>query len=116
LFVASADCAVDIVAVEEAFDAAHETVHITRTSSFTQRDETLDALSDAQVEIMRLIAAGYGNAEIARRMQMTEDGVNKAVTRLIRQLDLHVGAGRNARVLITQAYAEFTGRAIPRHD
>ena len=96
--------------------ALSPTVHTFATRIATQRDETLDALSDAQVEIMRLIAAGYGNAEIARRMQLTEDGVNKAVTRLIRQLDLHVGAGRNARVLITQAYAEFTGRAIPRHD
>lgn len=96
--------------------ALSPTVHTVATRIVTPRDERLDALSDQQVEIMRLIAAGYGNAEIARRMQLTEDGVNKAVTRLIRQLDLRVGSGRNARVLITQAYAEFSGRAIPHHE
>ncbi len=48
----------------------------------------LAGLSDAQVDLMRLIAAGYTNAEIARRLVIEEASVEKAVMRLIRQLDV----------------------------
>ena len=71
------------------------------------------ALTDAQIEMMRLIAAGYSNAEIAKRMWITEDGVNRAVTRLVKQLGLQVAKERNTRVLISRAYADLAGRAVP---
>lgn len=71
------------------------------------------ALTDAQIEMMRLIATGYSNAEIAKRMWITEDGVNRAVTRLVKQLGLQVAKERNTRVLISRAYADLAGRAVP---
>ncbi len=71
------------------------------------------ALTDSQIEIMRLIAAGYSNAEIAKRMWITEDGVNRAVTRLVKQLGLQVSKEHNTRVLISRAYAELAGRTVP---
>lgn len=73
-------------------------------------------LSDSQVEVMRMIAQGYSNAEIARRRTLTEAAVEKAITRLIRQLDLIPGRGDNLRVLITQAYFERTGATQVRRD
>ena len=77
-----------------------------------QRSDT--PLSEGQWEILRLVAAGYTNAEIARRRSLTEDAVNKAITRLVRQLDIEVGKHDNARVLLTQAYNRITGRASER--
>ena len=82
------------------------------------RDDTVSpaegtALTDAQIEMMRLIATGYSNAEIAKRMWITEDGVNRAVTRLVKQLGLQVTKERNTRVLISRAYADLAGRAVP---
>lgn len=71
------------------------------------------SLTDAQIEMMRLIAAGYSNAEIAKRMWITEDGVNRAVTRLVKQLGLQVSKEHNTRVLISRAYAELAGRTVP---
>lgn len=71
-------------------------------------------LSESQIETMRLIAAGLTNAEIARRMWITEDGVNRAVTRLVKQLGLEVTKDRNARVLIARAYADMAGRTVIR--
>lgn len=71
------------------------------------------ALTDAQIEMMRLIAAGYSNAEIAKRMWISEDGVNRAVTRLVKQLGLQVSKEHNTRVLISRAYAELAGRTVP---
>lgn len=80
----------------------------------SQRGDT--PLSEGQWEILRLVAAGYTNAEIARRRSLTEDAVNKAISRLVRQLDIDVSKDDNARVLLTQAYNHITGRASERRD
>jgi DNA-binding NarL/FixJ family response regulator len=69
---------------------------------------TAMALNEGQWEILRLVAAGHTNAEIARRCSLTEDAVNKAVTRLVRQLDIQPGPSGNVRVLLTRAYAQLT--------
>lgn len=79
-----------------------------------QRKDT--PLSEGQWEILRLVAAGYTNAEIARRRSLTEDAVNKAITRLVRQLNIEVGGDENARVLLTQTYNRITGRASERRN
>ena len=79
-----------------------------------QRNEP--PLNEGQWEILRLVAAGFTNAEIARRRSLTEDAVNKAVTRLVRQLDIEVGKDDNPRVLLTQAYNRITGRASERRN
>jgi two-component system nitrate/nitrite response regulator NarL len=61
-------------------------------------------LRDGQLEIMRLIACGYSNAEIGRQRFLEEASVAKAISRLLQQLGLTVTPERNVRVLITQAY------------
>ena len=76
------------------------------------RNET--PLNEGQWEILRLVAAGYTNAEIARRRSLTEDSVNKAITRLVRQLNIEVTRDDNARVLLSQTYNRMTGRASER--
>ncbi len=78
-------------------------------------DGSLDKLRDGQIEIMRLIACGYTNSEIASQRFLREASVGKAIARLIKQLNLPAGSERNPRVLITQAYfALIAGSAIPR--
>lgn len=73
-------------------------------------------LSDNQVDIMRLVAEGLSNAEIARRRILTEAAVEKAITRLIKQLELSPSKDENARVLITQAYFSLIGATQVRRD
>lgn len=73
-------------------------------------------LSDNQVDIMRLVAEGCSNAEIARRRMLTEPAVEKAIARLIKQLDLSPTKDENARVLITQSYYALVGSPRPRRD
>ena len=73
-------------------------------------------LSDNQVEVMRLVAEGHSNAEIARRRHLTEAAVEKAIARLIKQLDLSPGRDQNARVLIAQAYFSLVGATQVRRD
>ncbi|MEK9810592.1 MAG: LuxR C-terminal-related transcriptional regulator, partial [Candidatus Nanopelagicales bacterium] len=65
------------------------------------------------VEIMRLVASGLSNAEIAKARGIEEASVAKAVARLISQLDLSSTHARSPRVLITQAYFGFVAGAMP---
>lgn len=66
-------------------------------------------LSDSQWTLMRLVAAGYTNAEIARRTDASESAVNKANTRLVHTLNIGGGAESNVRVLIAREYFHRTG-------
>ena len=77
---------------------------------------TRPPLSEGQWEILRLVAAGYTNVEIARRRSLTEDAVKKAVTRLVRQLDIQPGEEGNARVLLARAYTQMTGTVSGRRS
>ena len=71
-------------------------------------------LTDLQIDIMRLIAAGHSNAEIARRRSLTVPSVEKAVARLIRQLGLQATPDKNQRVMIAQRYYQLTGAVSAR--
>jgi DNA-binding CsgD family transcriptional regulator len=66
-------------------------------------------ISDPQIDVMRLVAAGHSNAEIARRRSLTVPAVEKAIARLIRQLDLQAAPETNQRVAIAHAYYRLTG-------
>ena len=79
-------------------------------------DRTRPPLSEGQWEILRLVAGGYTNAEIARRRSLTEEAVKKAVTRLVRQLNIEPGDEGNARVLLTRAYTQMTGTVSGRRS
>lgn len=79
------------------------------------RDSSL-ALSDSQIEILRLVAAGHTNGEIAKRRSLTEDAVNKAVSRLVKQLHLPVSDSSNTRVMLTRAYNQHVRSVSDRRD
>jgi len=79
-------------------------------------DSGLAALSDQQVEIMRLVALGCSNAEIARRRSLNEPSVEKAIARLIKHFDLKAGKDQNQRVMITQLYFQLAGTVSVRQD
>lgn len=102
--------------IDRAIRAAREPRAHTSASAPASLDSRARGLSDGQIEIMRLVASGLTNAEIARRRCMTEHAVGKAVARLVKQLGLDYQEGDNPRVLITQAYFAMTGAARPRRD
>ncbi|MEI6624117.1 MAG: response regulator, partial [Actinomycetes bacterium] len=53
-----------------------------------QRQVPRSALTDSQVELLRLLADGYSNKEIARRRVVSEAAVERSITRLVHRLDL----------------------------
>ncbi len=76
----------------------------------------IDALTDKQIEMMRMVASGLSNSEIARRLWITEAAVEKAITRLIKNLELESNREQNQRVMIANAYHQFTGSVNVRKD
>jgi DNA-binding CsgD family transcriptional regulator len=76
----------------------------------------LHELTDKQIEMMRLVASGLSNSEIAKRQWMTEAAVEKAITRLIKNLKLESSKEQNQRVMIASTYHQFTGSVNVRTD
>lgn len=68
----------------------------------------ISRIKDTQIEIMRLIATGISNAQIAEMLVMKEASVEKAIARLIKQLDIKATNRQNQRVLIAQEYYRLT--------
>jgi DNA-binding NarL/FixJ family response regulator len=102
-------------------DALNEALHNMQSrkpSRFVISDKplSLSDLTDRQIEIMRLVASGLSNSEIAKRQWMTEAAVEKAITRLCKKLALSGSKEQNLRVLITSAYHQYSGSANVRTD
>jgi DNA-binding NarL/FixJ family response regulator len=68
--------------------------------------------TDGQLELMRLVASGLSNDEIARRLWLTEPSVRRSITRLLRKLNIESSDTRNARVQLTRAYNELAGQVV----
>lgn len=71
-------------------------------------------LTDSQVELLRLLADGYSNREIARRRVVTEAAIERSITRLVHRLGLPSGSTANARVLLVRYYLSMAGKAPAR--
>ena len=67
-------------------------------------------LTDRQVVLMRLVADGLSNSAIADRLDIAESSVEKAISRLIKRLDLNQGDEVNPRVMLARAVDILTRR------
>ena len=67
------------------------------------------ALSDAQIETLRLLACGLSNAEIARVRVVTEKSVEQAIKRVAVALSIDTSSRVNQRVALARAYFSLTG-------
>jgi DNA-binding CsgD family transcriptional regulator len=70
-----------------------------------------EGLSQAQITLLIFIAIGHTNVEIARRMELTEKGVESAIKRLAIKLDCTREGSRphNLRILLGRKYAQLLG-------
>lgn len=75
----------------------------------------ISRIKDTQIEIMRLVATGISNVQIAEMLVMKEASVEKAIARLIKQLDIKATNRQNQRVLIAQEYYRLTRGANDSH-
>lgn len=72
-------------------------------------EEVLAACTPVQLEVLRLIALGLSNDEIARRRGVSKRAAERSVQRLYGALGLGEGGDRNPRVDAARAYARAFG-------
>lgn len=68
-------------------------------------------LTDTQIEVVRLVAEGLSNAEIARQRFISETSVERIIMRAARELGIPTTSASNRRVLLTRAYLRMSGAA-----
>ena len=73
----------------------------------------LGAMTDTQIETLRLVATGLSNAEIGRVRFVSEKSVEQIVARIAGHFDITTDRTRNLRVLIAGHYYKWIG--APRH-
>lgn len=66
-------------------------------------------LTDAQIDILRMVASGLNNQAIATSLSMTLAGVEKAIHRLVKKFDIDSTGDTNTRVELTHRYLDMVG-------
>ena len=84
---------------------------LSRRSFPWNKNSDLNSLTDIQIEIMREIATGASTSEIARKRGVTEQAIDKTISRISKQLDIPKNAETNQRVQIVRAYFESKGQS-----
>ena len=87
-------------AVDRSIDGGRR-MHITDPPTSRQ-------LTDAQADVLRLIAEGLSNAEIARRRGVSERTVENTIGRITLRFGLHQSPDSNLRVKLVRAYQSLT--------
>lgn len=99
----------DVQSVNDLIRAVRSSMEA-RKRGVEQKTSIVDEFTDGQLSIMRAVAEGLTNAEIARRRNVSERAVEQMMHRIAQRLDLPSAASTfNQRVQITRAYLEMTG-------
>ena len=86
--------------------AVREPLKLTSSASMVRE------LTDNQMQVLKLVAEGRTNAEIALAMQVSNKAVERTISRVMEALSLDSAQG-NPRVLLTRAYVQLSGKAMP---
>lgn len=70
-------------------------------------------LTPQQIEVLRLIASGATNTEIARQLAISEKAVEHLVGRIAKVLKIKRSAEQNLRVQLVRVYSDLTGKSLP---
>lgn len=70
-------------------------------------------LTTNQLAILRMVALGETNASIASQLEVSEKAIEHTLTRIAKALNLKRSPQTNARIQLTRAYAELTGKPLP---
>ena len=101
----------DVQSVQDLVQAVHASLRPMHAPVMHRAGAT-DLFTDAQIAIMRAVAEGLTNAEIARRRDVSERAVEQMMRRIAIRLGLPADSSLNQRVQITRAFLEMTGNVV----
>jgi len=103
----------DLSSLTEAITRAATNMLGSRSEATAVRSKnSVSALTNGQVELLRLLAMGLSNAEIAKRRFITEKSVELSITRLVRALGVERDPTQNQRVHMAKVYFRAMGLKI----
>ena len=70
------------------------------------------SLTSLQMEVLRQVAMGMSNTEIANSQGVTDKAIERTVQRIMEALGITEQAG-NKRVLLARAFSDLTGKSLP---
>lgn len=70
-------------------------------------------LTSQQINVVKLVAGGATNAEIARQLEVTEKAIEHMISRINESLGLEKSNLTNSRVLLVRKFSELTGGHLP---
>ena len=76
------------------------------------RSGPLSSMTAVQIEILKDIASGLSTTEIARTRGVSEQAIDKSITRISKNLGIPKSADSNLRVQIVRAYFENKGQGV----
>lgn len=80
------------------------------SSAIKPSSSPIAALTDVQLETLRLMSQGLSNAEIAKRRSVTEKSVELAISRLAKTLGVEKDSTINQRVHMANVYFRALGQ------
>lgn len=97
----------DVTAVADALAGAARAPHASTPRS--DRPAQID-LTTAQIDVLRLVAEGLTNSQIAERRGVTVNAVEQMLSKMYQRLEVPADAAANQRVLLVRAYLKGAGR------
>lgn len=98
-----------VASADDYHAALAQALDVKQWQSAAEVDSRFRALTANQIELLRLIAAGYSNSEIAVQREQREKSVESAVTRLAKTLGLGSRPGRALRLELANIYFHGLG-------
>lgn len=105
-----------VIELDVLLSAIRDSLRKSSASTKFKASSSMNTLTDVQIEVLRLLADGLSNSEIAKRRVVSEKSIEVTISRIAKSLDLSKDSTRNQRVHMAKAYFAALGMIHQHHD
>jgi len=106
----------DVINIDKFSKAINEALELVRDADDTKSDQLSEKfyknLNDLEIELLRLVASGISNKNIAKERGISTKSCENAIARLAKKLKIPATEDNNQRVLLTRKYSELSGKDL----
>jgi len=104
----------DVINIDKFSKAINEALELVRDADETKPDQLSEKfyknLNDLEIELLRLVASGISNKNIAKERGISTKSCENAIARLAKKLKISATEDNNQRVLLTRKYSALSGK------
>ena len=104
----------DVINIDKFSKAINEALELVRDADDTKSDQLSEKfyknLNNLEIELLRLVASGISNKNIAKERGISTKSCENAIARLAKKLEIPATENNNQRVLLTRKYSELSGK------